>query len=37
MDAPEEYYYFSDQTDSIGGVIKVLSQNMCANIYAVQS
>jgi outer membrane protein OmpA-like peptidoglycan-associated protein len=25
MDAPEEYYYFSDQTDSIGGVIKVLS------------
>ena len=25
MDAPEEYYYYSDMTDSIGGVIKVLS------------
>ena len=27
MDAPEEYYYYSDMTDSIGGVIKVLGPN----------
>ena len=31
MDAPEEYYYYSDMTDSIGGVIKVLSPSEASN------
>lgn len=31
MDAPEEYYYYSDMNDSIGGVIKVLSPADASN------
>ena len=31
MDAPEEYYYYSDMNDSIGGIIKVLSPADASN------